>query len=133
MTIEQRKIHPEELSRLKENCIWLLTEETKKTPSFIQLDWNMCGSLSRTLSNQREHPRSLVPTLKRISPQYVMLEEKFELDVFSKTCEGMKLETVAIVCTDAENADKIISQLTAKKEMEYPKTILVCIEEVSSR
>lgn len=133
MTIEQRKIHPEELSRLKENCIWLLNEKTNKTPSFIQLDWNMCGSLSRTRTSQKEHPRSLVPTLKRISPEYVMLEDDFTFDVFSKTCSGMKFENVAIICSNADSAQKIATQLTEKKESEYPKSVLVCIEEINSR
>ncbi len=132
MNVEQRKIHPQDLSRLEETCLWLVHTEGNVLPSFTQLDWNMCGALTRTLKHHTSHQSSLVPTLKRIPSEYILLQDKFDPHEFAKTCSGMKFETVAIVCGNVKNAESITAELQGQKNAEYPKKVMVCVEELSS-
>lgn len=130
MMLEHRKIHASELQEVGENCIWLLKEGGEEFPLFVQLDWNLSGALSRAHKrNLLSKERSLLPFLKKVPSQYVMLEYEFDSEIFIKTCSGMKFDKVAIVCASETRASEIALELKSQNSAEFPKSIVLVVEE----
>lgn len=124
MHIEEKSLSSEDIAFLTENCIWMMLPK-ESSDFFTQLDWKMCGGMSRAVKKMGDETHVILPTLKRVPSEYVILEKKFDPDFFVKTCEGMKLRAVAMVCESESDKKTLQTKLKSLPKSSHLQTVVL--------